>query len=326
MRQHATIADPSDALGRRVLVRYQLHGESYAATDVLGNLEAFDDENLTVVTRDGAAVAVRRADIVALKVIPPQTVTRRDVRDLEGAAALAWQALDVDHLGGWLLRASGGFTGRANSCLPLDDPGMPMPDAVTAVENWYVQRGLVPLVQIPVPLGRVIEPLLDARGWAAPHSGAIVMTGPIHHVVESGRRRALPDVHVADRPDDAFLANYHYRGGTLPPHAIDVLSNADTVGFAGVDEDGERVAVARGAVTYSPKGRRWLGVTAVEVAEHARRRGLASHVTAGIATWAAEHGATDVYVQVAPENAPAIAAYERLGLLEHHQYHYRRLP
>ena len=100
--------------------------------------------------------------------------------------------------------------------------------------------------------------------------------------------------------------------------------NAETVGFGTVAEDGRRVAIGRGAVSDAPDGRRWLGVTAVEVAPAARRRGLGSQVIAGIAGWAMRHGATDVYVQVAEPNVAALATYERLGFIEHHRYHYRR--
>ena len=45
------------------------------------------------------------------------------IEDLEGAAALHWQAPETERLGDWLLRAAEGFTGRANSALPVGDPG-----------------------------------------------------------------------------------------------------------------------------------------------------------------------------------------------------------
>ena len=49
------------------------------------------------------------------------------VEDLERAAALHWQAPETEPLGEWRLRAVAGFTGRANSALPVGDPGLPLP-------------------------------------------------------------------------------------------------------------------------------------------------------------------------------------------------------
>ena len=45
------------------------------------------------------------------------------VEDLERVAARGWPGLEQDTLGEWLLRAGGGFTGRANSVLVVGDPG-----------------------------------------------------------------------------------------------------------------------------------------------------------------------------------------------------------
>ena len=324
MRQPGTNQSPSDLVGRRVVVRYLLHDDRYAATDVLGVLESTDGGVLRVRPARGDLVEVAAGDVVAVKEIPELTVTRREVRDLEAAALLGWRALETAWLGGWLLRAARGFTGRANSCMPLGDPGRPLADAVGQVEEWYRARGLVPAFQVPEPLGRVLGPVLDTRGWPAPEDRTHVMVAPVSVVTEAERPGLWP-VRVDDRPDDDWLAGYHYRGGDLPAHAVDVLVNAATVGFASVDDDGVRVAIARGAVSDAPSGRRWLGVTAVEVAPAARRRGLGGHIVAGLASWAAGLGATDVYLQVAEPNEPARATYRRAGFAEHHAYHYRRL-
>jgi ribosomal protein S18 acetylase RimI-like enzyme len=79
--------------------------------------------------------------------------------------------------------------------------------------------------------------------------------------------------------------------------------------------------VARGAVAGG-----YLVLTALTVAEHARRRGLATAVTAALAGWGARRGATSCLLQVAAGNAPALALYARLGFTEHHRYHYRSAP
>jgi N-acetylglutamate synthase len=317
---------PAD-VGRRVVIRHRIDPPvgTAAATDVLGELVEWAGGRLVVRTKAGDTVSVPEGDVIVAKVIPRRTVTRREVRDLEAAAAAGWRGSEVAALGGWLLRAAAGFTGRANSCLPLSEPGFALGEAVDRVERWYRDRGLPPAFQVPTLLGRPLEAELDRRGWPPPPEDVLVMTAPLP-VVGGGHRPGLAAVTVTAEPDDAWLTAYHYRGGDLPTNASPVLLNADPVGFASVDDNGGRVAIARGAVTDAPSGRRWLGITAVEVDPGARRRGLASHVMAGLAQWGLVHGATDCYVQVAGGNSGALELYERLGFDEHHRYHYRRLP
>lgn len=317
---------PGD-VGRRVVVRYRLATpvDGAHATDVLGELVTWSGGRLSVRTKTGAVVDVAQSDVLAAKVIPARTVTRRDVRDLEAAAANGWRATETERIGGWLLRAAGGFTGRANSCLPLADAGVPVDAAIELVERWYRERRLVPAFQVPAPLGTTLEAALDRQGWPSPTEDVVVMTAELSSVA-GHRRDDLPPVEFWPEPDDRWLAAYHYRGGTLPPNARAVLVNADVVAFAAVVVDGRPVGIARGAVSDSPSGRRWLGVTAVEVDPAMRRRGLASHVMGGLAQWAQQHGATDGYVQVTEGNGAATATYERLGFTEHHRYHYRRRP
>lgn len=315
---------PAD-IGRRVVVRYRLRepDAGASATDVVGRLTEWEAGLLHIETKAGGLVEVSEDDVLVAKVVPPVTVTRRAIRDLEAAAARGWRALEMSTLGGWLLRASAGFTRRANSCLPLSDPGAPLEIAVDRVEQWYDARGLVPAFQVPQRLAGRLDEVLDSRGWLRHPEDVLVLTAPVAPL-EQARRPGLPAVAVAPEPDDSWLACYHYRGAPLPPQARQVLVNAELAGFASVTEHGRVVAIARGAVTDSPAGRRWLGVTAVEVDPAERRRGLASHVLAGLAAWAAPLGATDVYVQVSADNAGALAVYERLGFIEHHRYHYRR--
>jgi GNAT superfamily N-acetyltransferase len=314
---------PSD-IGRRVVVRYRLR-DGGQATDVLGRLEAWDDRTLSVRRADGETVDVPTADVVAAKVVPPRPVVRREVRALEAAAALGWQAVETSWIGGWLLRAAGGFTGRANSCLPLSSPGLPFAKAVAQVERWYSARELMPAFQIPAPLSAGLDDFLDRAGWPAATEDVLVMVADVE-ALAALLRTDLPTVTITSEPDAAWLAVYRYRGSVLPPGALQVLVNADAVSFGSVEQAGRRVTVARGAVSEGPDGRRWLGLTAVEVAPEARGRGLARQVMAGIAQWARRHGATDVYVQVAEPNATAVGMYLRLGFTEHHRYHYRRRP
>jgi N-acetylglutamate synthase len=245
-----------------------------------------------------------------------QTRSPLGVEDLERVAARGWRALEEEPLGDWLLRAGGGFTGRANSALVVGDPGRPLPDAVRTVASWYADRGLRPCAMLPGVQARPADAAFAAAGWAR-DSDVLVLTAPI-----GPPRPADAPVQLAEAPDDAWLAGYRYRGGELPPIAREVLTNAEDAVFAAVrlaPEPAPVAAVARGVLTEG-----WLGVTAVTVAEEQRRRGLATAVMAALQCWAAERGAHSVYLQVAGDNGPARALYRRAGFIEHHRYHYRR--
>ncbi|MCZ2827104.1 MULTISPECIES: GNAT family N-acetyltransferase [unclassified Modestobacter] len=240
------------------------------------------------------------------------------VPELELLAARGWQALEEERLGDWLLRAGGGFTGRANSALVVGDPGVPLPEAVAAVSRWYDDRGLRPAAQLPGVQSRRADAAFDAAGWTRDED-VLVLTA-------AAGRPAEPNVRVdlSPTPDDAWLAGYRHRGAPLPPVARQVLTSAADVVFASVRLDpapAPLAAVGRGALTDG-----WLGVTAVTVAEEHRRRGLATAVMAALGRWAAERGAHSTYLQVTAGNAAARALYRQAGFIEHHRYHYRHRP
>jgi GNAT superfamily N-acetyltransferase len=238
-----------------------------------------------------------------------------DVAALELRAARSWRGLEEERLGDWLLRAGGGFTGRANSVLVTGRPPAALPDAVAAVTRWYTDRGLRPRAQVPLPGAEEADAAFAAAGWERDED-VLVLSAPL-----DGWPAPTARVDLADAPDDAWLTGYRYRGSTLPPVARQVLMGADRPVFASVRlaaEPAPPAAVARGAVVEE-----LLVVTAVTVDEAARRRGLATSVMAALADWARPLGATSCVLQVVASNAPALALYDRLGFREHHRYHYR---
>jgi N-acetylglutamate synthase len=239
----------------------------------------------------------------------------------ERIVAQHWQGTEQAYLGGWLLRAAGGFTGRANSALPLGDPGMPLERAVDEVEAWYSGRGLNPLIVIASGFGHppgALETLLTERGWGTRQIPAVVMTASTE-VVAGYRRDAA--VTLAAEPDEQWLATYRYRGQELPPHALPVLLSAPAQVFASVRRDGRTVATGRLSM-----GGGWAGLTAIEVDAAWRRAGLGTEVTAALAAHAAAHGIGQIFLQVEEGNAAARTLYARIGFTARHRYHYQRAP
>jgi N-acetylglutamate synthase len=241
-----------------------------------------------------------------------------DVPELERLAARSWRGLEEERHGDWLMRAGGGFTGRANSVLVVGDPPSGLDDAVASVTRWYEQRGLRPRAQVPMPGAEPADAVLAAAGWTRDDDN-LVLTAALDGWPD-------PSLHVdlAPVPDDAWLAGCRYRGTPLPPVAHDVLVNADEPVFAAVRTEpapAPLAAVARGVLVDG-----WLCVTAVTVDEAFRRRGLATTVMAALGSWARDRGGRSCLLQVAGGNAPALALYARLGFTEHHRYHYRLGP
>lgn len=243
-----------------------------------------------------------------------------DVLELERIAALGWPGLEAEVVDGWLLRAGGGWTGRANAALPVCDVADDLGATLDRVARWYRARCLPPLVQVPLPACAVLRDHLVAYGWID-RWGAVVLTAAIDDVLHRTRRHPeLPPVTFDEVPGAAWLEAYHYLGGSLPAVAVDVL-RAGSPRFLSVAEDGHTVAVCRIVVH-----RGWLGIAAVEVAAAHRRRGLATHLLGAALDHARAGGARDVYLQTTDENQAALTLYRGAGFARHHHYRYHGPP
>jgi ribosomal protein S18 acetylase RimI-like enzyme len=276
-------------------------------TDVLGTCTAWGDGVCVVAPEAGPPVEIAIADIVSGKPVPPRPSVRHRISpaDAEAHVAALWPHLETQPLGGWTLRTDpapeGRLRRRANSCLAMGDPGMPVAEADDAIRAFYDARNRPRWVQ--VELGSEHELALRDLGWAPFGSGdAHFQIAPV--------ARAL-------RACDAGLRRL--------PRGQDAAGAAMTPRY---QEIGDQVRVtlgdglATGDATYADD---WLGLHGVEVDPAHRRRGLAHAVIAALLDWGAERGATTAWLHVETVNAPAITLYERLGFVTHHTCRYLAL-
>jgi ribosomal protein S18 acetylase RimI-like enzyme len=289
---------------------------------VVGEIVSADHDRWLVRRRDGQIAEVRVASIEAQRVVPPRRSATTPTREVEQIAAFGWRAVETMRLGEWLLRASGGFTQRANSALALGDPGIALERAIDLVTEWYDERGLPALVMQPdgaSPSG--LTERLGARGWTT-RSETHVMTGEIAYAL-----RAMPDafagldvagleVRLDDAPDDAWYACY---APATPPSdaARRVVEDHPSVVFASIRDGDQVVATARASVDV-----RWASLSAVMVTPDRRRHGLGAAVTLAASKEAARRGGRHLCLSVEATNAPAIELYRRLNLRVHHNYRY----
>ncbi|MEU8297679.1 GNAT family N-acetyltransferase [Micromonospora sp. NPDC048909] len=302
-------------------------------SDALGELVELSETHLTLATAQGP-LRVARDEVHRAKRVPPtRRPTAAAVIELELAADEAWPAPTRDRLGGWLLRAADGWTGRANSALPVGDPDRPLPAAVDAVERWYTEHDLTPMVNTPLPLAAPVGAELDRRGWSS-RPPVLVQTAPLPLPAAPGTATPLGPatpasaqvaavVELAAAPTEEWLAVAAGRKGGLPDAARHVLTAVDQIRFAHAYADGALVAVGRGTVTGPG---RWLGLSLIEVLPQARRQGLAGRVIRALADWGTAAGATRAFLQVEQRNTGAVALYQGLGFTTHHTYLTRVAP
>jgi N-acetylglutamate synthase len=249
--------------------------------------------------------------------------------ELERVAAAHWRGTEEEWLGEWLLRAADGFTGRANSALPLGDPGLPLDEALDYVTGWYRARGLPAVLAVPLPLLPAddapavgLDAELAGRGWATRPGPAFVMVADLPLAAAGGGLPAGAAVAADAEPDKGWIAAYHYRGtDRQPPVLRDVLTSAEEQAFISIRAESGVLAIARLSLAGG-----WAGITAVEVDPARRRAGLGLAITAAACAEAVGRGVRRVFLQVAVDNAGARALYERCGFRYSHRYHYRVAP
>jgi N-acetylglutamate synthase len=296
--------------GTRVAIRYHRpRGSVPPTTDVVGHLVEVDPA-LSVRTKAGDVVEIAAADVVSLRVVPEIPVRNPDIRRLEHAAAMAWPGVEQHWLDGWLCRAGGGSTYRANSAVPLGVSAKL--DAVPAIVEWYRRRGLTPKLAVPDRLVRLPSGVAGERE-------TLVMVAPAtasdrNRCLMSPAQRLQPTVTLSPVPDAEWLRLYRR---DVPVAVLTAVVDGEVV-FAARAGAG----VGRGAVTVAPDGTRWAGLSAVHVVADQRGRGHARALCAALLCWAAERRAIRAYVQVRTDNGPAIALYESLGFTAHHRSRY----
>ncbi len=313
------------SVGSRVSLRYRIPSalndaalNDAALTDVVGHLEALDPV-VVVRTKSGAAVEIDPADVVSMRELSHTPVRNSDIRAVEHAAALAWPGTEQDWLDGWLLRAGGGHTSRANSAVPLLFSSNTA--ALPGIIDWYAQRDLEPWLALPERLlpikaagikqTRVLTRDLTLAQAPSPVAPLAQAPSPVAPLAQAPSPVAI----LSPEPSTDWLQTYRR---DVPVAVLTAVLDGE-VTFASLG-----AAVGRGAVTTAPDGTRWLGVSCVRVAESARRTGMARTVCATLQAWGAEHGATRAYVEVLDDNEPALMLYESSGFRLHHHHRYVR--
>lgn len=280
-------------VGQRVVVRRLVPGETGptggpAFTDVLGDCIAWDP--CVVVTASGERVEIPLDLIVSGKPVPPRPSVRlrASVAECESHVAGLWSSVATTTVGAWQVRRSPGVARRrANSCLAVVDPGLPLAAAVDAVRAAYGDQPAL----LHVEVGSDLSTALRALGCTPAGGEADFLL--------AGASRALRAAGAAAAPAELTTSGGH----------------------ASVSIGGACDAVAEGQATVDGD---WLGIHDLLVDPAHRRRGLARSALAALLEWGVEQGASNAWLHVETGNVAAHALYASLGFAEHHRMEYLR--
>jgi hypothetical protein len=246
---------------------------------------------------------------------------KQRLRELEEAVVDAWPAAETADLDGWLLRASGGPSHRANSVATLEAGSQLGLDArIERAEAWYRERQLAPMFQLgPCAVPSELEHVLVARGYRKEGAAVVAVAIPsqVHASTVSVLRTSVearasqPWLEVVVR-SSRFAATQDVMLGVL-------ARLGSRCRFATVfDEQGSPSA---GCLAISSEDR--LGIYAMFSAPSGRRRGAASALLHALAQDALDERMRELYLQVEIANSAARALYARSGFQDLYSYHYR---
>jgi len=248
-------------------------------------------------------------------------VDQSQIIELEQVASNAWVAEETARLGGWLLRANGGVTRRANSVLPIGPPPPPHDEAIEKVIQFYKERNLIPRFQMtetskPIELDRD----LSERGFSVGLQ-VEMHTAAITHLVQ---KEPAIDVLISNDISDGWMSVYAESSGydeaSMETRKGLMKRTSLQKAFALARIDRELAGVGFGVVED-----KWLGLFNIAVHPEMRGRGVALAVNTAIAKWAHQRGARSAYLQVESENIPALKLYTKLGFQYAYTYWYRKL-
>ena len=237
---------------------------------------------------------------------------------IEAAALAAWPPAETARDEGWLLRASGGNSRRANSVQALVfASGASVDRAVDRVEAWYAKRGLPACFQLTDRAApATLDAVLAGRGYGRLSPVSVLardiagLDPPKGARIELDTRptpRAMNAVCDPHWGPAARKARAELFARIRRPHAFAVLL------------DGLQ-PVAGGLCVVDKE---LAGLFSIRTAPPARGRGHARAVIARLAAWGRGMGAKELYLQVEDDNEPSRAMVRPLGAVRVYGYWYR---
>lgn len=224
-------------------------------------------------------------------------------------------------LDGWLVRFCPGKAKRSRSVNAVAAGRLALADRLARTAAVYREAGLPMVVRItPFSQPAELDSELGARGWMRFDDSIVMVAAELP--VAAG---APPAGCVMRRVDHAEFVS---AVGALRQSPADQRAGhmqrlgASPVPYQGwlLEREHDGALLACGQIAREAT---LVGLYDIFTAPPARGQGLAQALCRALLQRAAADGARTGYLQVDAKNAPAIAAYRKLGFVDGYHYHYR---
>ena len=240
--------------------------------------------------------------------IPPISI-------LETLALRAMPALETKVLDGWLLRASGGYSKRANSVNCLKSTKTNLAAHIDEAERFYATRQLPAIFRLTPICEPELEVDLIARGYQ-PAGATDVLTLALTPQLPLKTAVAIDAIATDD------WIKLFARTHDLDDHDTKILTGilssiAPRSAFARIGQQ------ALGRAVFEAG---YAGLFSLATSSECRRQGHARTISQALLQWGMDQGAHHAYLQVEQDNEAALALYRSLGFRHAYSYHYRIRP
>lgn len=307
---------PLERIGQRFSIR--LNEPTGGYRDVVGHLKTAT----SLINRKGQEVSFDPQQIFVWREIVERPnlagkgapLTLR-VLELDQICNLTWPATENLENSGWLMRAAGGVTNRANSILPLVaslEAGSltDFAEKLSTAEEFYQKRKLPTIFQIALPTWQVLFEELRSIGAVETLRGNTMVSD----LTSSNEIAPIGfEIVQSNQFSNEWLE-------LQPAPGIEKILSGCAATYLTIIKNSQAIASCRIALANG-----WSSLTRVYVHQDFRGQGLGKAIVAAALKVSFELGATKALLQVEADNAIAIGVYESLGFNFHHEYSYLEL-
>lgn len=243
------------------------------------------------------------------------------IQKIEELSINALPSLRTQLVDGWLLRFSNGYSKRANSINPLYTSNDQINKKIEKIGQIYRNKRLNAIYKLtPHVFPKNLDDVLAQAGYNVEGTTSVQLLS----LYEFSETPSLShNIVIYNSLEDTWLTSFCKLNNVCEADMItlrDMLESIvpDVCYVLLLNEKEEIVACGLGVLEDH-----YIGLFDIVTHPHHRNKGYARQVILNILNWGKTNGAKHAYLQVVPNNDPAINLYSKLGFKEAYKYWYR---